>query len=139
MKQIYRLILWLTCLFLLYKKSLNGIDFGFALILGEIALNLDLIEVLKFGSNYIKLNQLKKEIYASINTVKELAMEMSKVTSYALSRIGKFAPTDLNERLVKERIVLFNLLKKLNISNEQIDEILFDLDNSILKKKESKV
>jgi hypothetical protein len=129
---LLRTSLWISLLYLLNKQGLKfGIEFGFALLLGELSLRLELIRVIKFGKLFLELKSLKRELYADINTVKKIALRLSNATAYSLSRVGRFAPKDLHQKTKSERQMLYKLLKDLNISEGKIKDTLKTLDDII--------
>jgi len=128
---VLRLILWLGAFCLIYLEKVSGTGAGLLLILGELAINLEKIKFLKIGENIIHLRELQEDVYASLEAVRSLGKILIEVAAYNASRIGRFAPENLDEILKKTRTKLLKISRDLNLTEKEIKEILSPLDPMI--------
>jgi hypothetical protein len=76
---------------------------------------------LMFSLNEIK--EVKKEIYAKADTVRSLGEEVAELTAFNVTRVGRFAGPDLQQRMIEARDKIKKLLENLGSSDAKITAI----------------
>lgn len=85
--------------------------------------------------------EIKKDIYAKTETVKKLGEEVAELTAFNVARVGRFAPPDLQKKMLEARDKIRTILKEIGSDEERIkgictqieDMVLHDLKNKILE------
>lgn len=98
-----------------------------------------------FGKNKLDVNmkeikRIERDIYAKAETVKKATELIADISAFNVSTIGRFAPKDLDNKMVETRDKLNVVLKEVGSDKAKIDrinstinrQILFDLKNNVL-------
>lgn len=91
-----------------------------------------------------EIREVKKDIYAKAETVKRLGEEVAELTAFNVTRVGRFAGEDLQQKMIEARDRIKRLLESLGSDETKIDTIsrqiedmvLHDLKNNVLRETE---
>ena len=86
-----------------------------------------------------EIKEVRKDIFAKAETVKTLGEEIADLTAFNVTRVGRFAGPDLQQKMIEARNRIKQLLQSLGSSEEKIariskqieDMILHDLKNNV--------
>lgn len=82
----------------------------------------------------VEIRQIREDLYAKVETVREIAEQMAEMDAKYLARWGLYAPNDLDEQIIKGRDELKKRLEKIGSDSEQIRKTV-DITNEIIRKR----
>jgi hypothetical protein len=143
----------ITCIFLLFlitfllitkyiSSSIYAILFSVILIIGIALYSFDRLKELDIKNLRIILSEAKeirKDIYAKAEIVRKLGEEMADLTAFNVTRVGRFAPPNLQEKMLEARDKIKNILKEIGSSETKIKEISSQIEDMVLYDLKSKV
>jgi len=86
-----------------------------------------------------EIKEVRGDVFAKAETVKTLGEEIADLTAFNVTRVGRFAGADLQQKMIEARNRIKQLLQSLGSSEEKIarisnqieDMILHDLKNNV--------
>ncbi|GAG85408.1 unnamed protein product, partial [marine sediment metagenome] len=125
--------------FLLYIEKIGPnhftILFAFT-ILSSLALYLsDRLKEIDLRNLRISLNELrevKRDIYAKAETVKKIGEKSAELIAYNVTKVGRFAPLDLEERILDTRDGIEKMLTEIGSDSVTIKMITSKIDETVL-------
>jgi len=80
-----------------------------------------------------KAEEIKKDIYAKIETVKKIGEKTAELAAFSVSRVGRFASPDLQKEMLQGREQIREILKEIDSKEDDIDRILSQINNMVLR------
>lgn len=106
------------------------------IVLASLALyGFDRLKVFDLKNLMFSLNEIKevqKDIYAKAETVRSLGEEVAELTAFNVTRVGRFAGPDLQEKMIEARDKIKKLLVSLGSSDAKIAAISKQIDDMVL-------
>lgn len=134
------IIVLITSFFYLFIGKLNA--GGLAIILIATAIvtfilwNIDVISEIKgkFGGQeiFFEVKKIRDDIYAKVKTVKTLGEEVAELTAFNITRIGRWASEDLQERILDARDKIKKILTEVDSDPIKIKEITSKIEETVL-------
>lgn len=107
-----------------------------ALLLSYLAFyGFDRLKELDIKNMRITLNEMKevkKDVYAKAETVKELGEEIAELSAFNVTAVGRFAPPDLTEEILRVRNKIKSVLEMIGSDKNKIESITSQIDNTVL-------
>ncbi len=79
-----------------------------------------------------ELEKVRDDIYAKAETVKRLGEEVAELTAFNVTRVGRFASRDLNERMLDARDKVKRMLVEIDSDPTKIKEITSKIEETVL-------
>lgn len=79
-----------------------------------------------------EIREVRKDIYAKAETVRSLGEEVAELTAFNVTRVGRFAGPDLQQKMVEARDRIKKLLETLGSSEAKIAAISKQIDDMVL-------
>ena len=71
-----------------------------------------------------EIKEVRNDVFAKAETVKTLGEEIADLTAFNVTRVGRFAGPDLQQKMIEARNRIKQLLQSLGSSDEKIATIL---------------
>lgn len=79
-----------------------------------------------------EIKEVRKDVFAKAETVKTLGEEIADLTAFNVTRVGRFAGPDLQQKMIEARNRIKQLLQSLGSSEEKIARISKQIEDTIL-------
>ncbi len=79
-----------------------------------------------------EIKEVRNDVFAKAETVKTLGEEIADLTAFNVTRVGRFAGPDLQQKMIEARNRIRQLLQSLGSSEEKIGRISKQIDDMIL-------
>lgn len=109
-------------------------EMALVIVSGSICLafiNIDKIAEFRGAGFYAKMKEATERVYASIEQIQELSVNISKATMYLTASYGRFGGAPILNRIVV-RDSLLKSLKELGVKKESLDETQKEFNSFIL-------
>lgn len=129
-----------TLFYYLFVGKLDAIGVGFIMISAAVSsvlfYNIKYFQKIraKFGEQEFQaeMKQVRDDIYAKIETVKNMGEVVADITAFNITRVGRFATPDIEEKMLEARDKIENFLQELGSDRQKIDKIISQIDNMII-------
>jgi len=82
---------------------------------------------------------IRKDIYAKVETVKKIGEKTAELAAFSVARVGRFASPDLQKEMIQGREQIREILEEIDSKEDDIDRILSQIDNMVLRDLKGKV
>jgi hypothetical protein len=80
-----------------------------------------------------EIKEVQKDVYAKAETVKALGEEIAALTAFNVTRVGRFAGPDLQEKMIEARDKIKKLLQSLGSSEAKITALSKEIEDMVLR------
>lgn len=80
-----------------------------------------------------EIKEVQKDVYAKAETVKALGEEIAALTAFNVTRVGRFAGPDLQQKMIEARDKIKKLLQSLGSSEEKITALSKEIEDMVLR------
>jgi hypothetical protein len=80
-----------------------------------------------------EIKEVQRDVYAKAETVKALGEEIAALTAFNVTRVGRFAGPDLQEKMIEARDKIKKLLQSLGSSEAKITALSKEIEDMVLR------
>ena len=79
-----------------------------------------------------QIKEAKRDLYAKAESVKKFGEDIAEITAYHITRLGRWAPDDLEDRILTGRNKIINFLRELGSEEKTIAGTISEINDMIL-------
>ncbi len=80
-----------------------------------------------------KMEGIQKDVYAKTAELKQLAEKVGELTTFNITHLGRFAPSNLDEVLLQERDRLERMLRDAGLEASRVQEIIAPITQTVTR------
>lgn len=126
--------------YLLFAQKLKGREASFVVVAAGIflllALNVDTVSsiAISWGKSMdlrVETKQMRDEVYAKAEHVKELGEQVARFTAHTVATSGRWVGEDHQQRMLEERENIRTMMRSLGSAPDKIAEVLGPIDKMV--------